>query len=93
MTAKKTNRRTMSCYTRRMDLAIRHWQLLGQRAATDGDQELATQYERDVRDLTAFRDSFAAGDFDTAARLADALDTLVRDQIPLQVYHTVFPNR
>jgi len=92
MTAKKTNRRTMTCYTRRMDLAIRHWQLMGERAATDGDQELAKQYERDVQDLTAFRDAFAAGDFDTAACLADAMDTLVRDQIPLQVYHTVFPN-
>jgi hypothetical protein len=46
-----------------------------------------------VADLKAFRDAFAAEDFETAGRLADAMDTIVRDQIPLQVYHAVFPNR
>jgi len=89
----KTNKRTMTCYLRRMDLAIGNWQLEGERAAKDGDAELAKQYATDVADLKAFRDAFAAGDFETAGRMADAMDTLVRDQIPLQVYHTVFPNR
>jgi hypothetical protein len=54
---------------------------------------LAKQYAADVADLKAFRDAFAAEDFETAGRLADAMDTIVRDQIPLQAYHTVFPNR
>ena len=91
--SKKTNKRTLRCYLSRMDLAIRHWQLLGERTAKDGDAELARQYATDAADLTAFRQAFAAEDFDTAGRLADAMDTIVRDQIPLQVYYTVFPNR
>ena len=93
MNAKKPNKRTMACYLRRMDLAIREWQLYGERAAAKGDTELAEQYATDISDLTALRDAFAAGDFDEARRLADAMDTIVRDQIPLQVYHTIFPER
>ena len=91
--AKTPNRRTLACYLRRMDLAIAHWQLLGQHALRDGDAELARQYAKDAKELTAFREAFGAGAFATAAKLADAMDTLVRDQIPLQVYHTVFPSR
>jgi hypothetical protein len=93
MNAKKTNKRTLRSYLRRMDLAIAEWQLRGKRVAKEGDAELAEQYATDVADLMAFREAFAAEDFDTAGRLADAMDTIVRDQIPLQVYHTVFPNR
>jgi hypothetical protein len=91
--AKKTNKRTMQCCLRRMDLAIGNWRLEGERAAAGGDKELARQYAADVADLTAFRDVIADGDLDEARRLADAMDTLVRDQIPVQVYHTIFPER
>jgi hypothetical protein len=93
MYAKKTNKRTLRCYLLRLDLAISEWQLRGKRAAKEGDAELAEQYATDSTDLTAFREAFAAEDFETAGRLADAMDTIVRDQIPLQVYYTVFPNR
>jgi hypothetical protein len=93
MDAKKTNKRTLRCCLNRMDLAIGQWRLQGERAAKNGDAELAEQYAADVADLKAFRDAFAAEDFETAGRLADAMDTIVRDQIPLQVYHAVFPNR
>jgi hypothetical protein len=93
MNAKKTNKRTLRCYLRRMDLAIAEWRLRGKRVANEGDAELAEQYATDAADLTAFREAFAAEDFETAGRLADAMDTIVRDQIPLQVYYTVFPNR
>lgn len=93
MNAKKMNKRTLACLVRRMDLAIGFWELSGQQAAKDGDKELAEQYADDVGDLKAFRDALAAGDFETAGRLADAMDTIVRDQIPTPVYFTVFPNR
>ena len=56
----KTNKRTMTCYLRRMDLAIANWRLEGERT---GDKELAKRYAADVEDLTAFREAFAAGDF------------------------------
>jgi hypothetical protein len=90
---KKPNQRTIACYTRRMDTAIAEWRLYGERAAKAGDRELANQYAKDVADLTALRDAFAAGDFAEAGRLADAMDTIVRDQIPLHVYYTIFPER
>ncbi len=89
----KPNKRTIACYLRRMDLAIGEWRLQGERAAKDGDKELARQYATDVEDLQGLRDAFAAGDLDEARRLADAMDTIVRDQIPLQVYHNLFPER
>ncbi len=89
----KPNKRMIASYLRRMDLAIGEWRLQGDRAAKDGDKELASQYATDVADLQTLRDAFAASDFDEARRLADAMDTIVRDQIPLQVYHTIFPER
>ena len=93
MKTKTPNRRTIACYTRRMDTAIAEWRIYGDRAAKEGDRELAKQYATDVADLQALRDAFAAGDFDEAGRLADAMDTIVRDQIPLRVYRTLFPER
>ena len=89
----KPNKRTIACYLRRMDLAIGEWRLQGDRAAKGGDRELAKRYAKDVDDLKALREAFAAGDFDEARRLADAMDTIVRDEIPLQIYHTIFPER
>ena len=77
----------------RMDLAIGNWRLEGERAAADGDKELGKQYAADVQELTAFREAVAAGDLDDARRLADAMDTIVRDQIPLRLYHSIFPER
>ena len=90
---RKPTKRTIACYTRRMDTAIAEWRLYGDQAAKAGDRELAERYAKDVVELTALRDAFAAGDFAEAGRLADAMDTIVRDQIPLHVYHTIFPER
>jgi len=92
MNAKKTSR-TLKHDLKRMDLAIGFWELHGRRTDDDGDKELARQYLKDVEKLTAFRDAVARGDLDDARRLADAMDTIVRDQIPLRLYHTIFPER
>jgi len=78
---------------KRMDLAIGNWQLMGQQATKTGDKELAKQYAADVEDLRAFRDAVARRDFEDARRLADAMDTIVRDQIPLRLYHNILPER
>ena len=85
--------RTLKHDLKRMDLAIGNWQLMGQQAAKTGDKELAKQYAADVEDLTAFRDAVARRDLAGARRLADAMDTIVRDQIPLRLYHSIFPER
>jgi len=77
----------------RLDLAIGNWRLTGQRTADRDDKELARQYAADVEDLTAFRDAVARGDLEAARRLADAMDTIVRDQIPVRLYHNIFPER
>jgi len=92
MNAKKTNKITKHDM-RRLDLAIGNWRLEGERAAKDGDKELARQYATDVEDLTAFRDAVARGELDAARDAADAMDTIVRDQIPVRLYHNLFPQR
>jgi len=85
--------RTRKHDLKRFDLAIGNWRLEGQRAAEDGDKELAKQYAANVKDLVAFRDAVARGDLEEARRLADAIDTIVRDQIPVRLYHNIFPER
>ena len=92
MSTKKTNKITKHDM-RRLDLAIGNWRLEGERAAKDGDKELARQYATDVEDLTAFRDAVARGELDAARDAADAMDTIVRDQIPVRLYHNLFPQR
>lgn len=89
----KSTKRTLQNDLKMMDLNIGLWQLEGQRAGEGGDAELAKQYARDVQDLTAFRDAVARGEIEAARRIADTLDTLVRDQIPVRLYHTIFPER
>ena len=93
MKANKTSRRTIRAHLWRMDLAIAEWQGRAEVAAKYRDRELAAEYAADVAELKAFRDAFAAGDIDEARRLADAMDTIVRDQIPVQLYHIIFPER
>jgi len=66
---------------------------MGQQAAGRSDKELARQYAADVEDLTAFGDAVARGDLEEARRLADTMDTIVRDQIPVRLYHNIFPER
>ncbi len=85
--------RTLKHDLKRLDLAIGNWRLEGERTAKDGDAKLAKQYAADVKDLVAFRDAVARGDLEEARRLADAMDTIVRDQIPVRLYHNIFPER
>ncbi|HOD84529.1 MAG: hypothetical protein BWX88_05057 [Planctomycetes bacterium ADurb.Bin126] len=89
----KTSKRMTAAHLRRLDLAIRNWELLGEQAAGRGDTELASTYAMDAADLKAIRDAYARGDLDSARSMIDSLDTLVRDQIPLQLYYHLFPNR
>jgi len=90
---RKTNKRTTAARLRRMDLAIRNWQLEGEKAARRGDADLAGTYARDAEDLQAIRDAYARGELDSARSMIDSLDTIVRDQIPMQLYYHLFPNR
>ena len=90
---KKSTNRTLKTDLKMLDLSIRHWRLLGSKDAKHGDREMAEQYEADAKDLEAIRDAVAKDDFDTARRLIDGLDTIVRDQIPIRLYYTLFPER
>ena len=90
---KPATKRTIKTDLRMLDLSIRHWRLLGSKDARHGDREMAEQYEADAKDLEAIRDAVAKDDFDSARRLIDALDTIIRDQIPIRLYYTLFPNR
>ncbi len=84
----KSTKRTMKNDLRMMDINIGLWRLQGGQAAQDGDAELAKQYARDGEYLTAFRDAVARGEVDDARRIADTLDALVRDQIPIRLLDT-----
>ena len=53
------------------------------------DRSLAETYDRDAADLQALRDAVADGDFQYAERIANKVDTLVRDQIPVRLYNTI----
>lgn len=92
-TMTKSTKRTIKTDLARLDLSIRHWRLLGEKRDKAGDREMAQQYETDAKDLEALRDAVAKEDFDAACRMADSMDTIVRDQIPLRLYYTLFPNR
>ena len=76
---------------RRLDQAIQRERRSGERAARGGDKELAQQYATDVEDLTYFRDAVARGDHATARRAAYNMDTIVRDQIPVELYNRLHP--
>ena len=76
---------------RQLDQAIRDQRKNGERAARDGDKELAAQYATDVEDLTYFRNAVARGDYDTARHAAYNMDTCVRDLIPTTLYNRLHP--
>ena len=90
---KPATKRTLKTDLKMLDLNIRHWRLLGSQDAKVGDREMAEQYEADAKNLEAVRDAVAKEDFDSARSLIDALDTIVRDQIPIRLYYTLFPER
>ncbi len=72
---------------KRFIIAIANWQGECDKAAGQGDMEMAAQYEEDVKDLTDVFNAIEFEDFETAFDLAEALDTLVRDQIPVRLYN------
>jgi len=85
------NKQQQRSAVRRMDLAIQNWKLEARN--WKDDPEMNKQYISDIEELTALQNAIARGNFDGAQRLADAMDTLVRNQIPVQVYYNLFPER
>jgi hypothetical protein len=77
----------------RMDIEIAEQRLIGRKAADRGNRDLAALYEKDAEELQSFRDALAAGDVELARRIADAMETAVRETIPVHVYYNVFPER
>ena len=53
------------------------------------DAYLAEAYERDAEDLQDLRDTIARGDLAEAGRLANSLETYVREEIPRGLYRTL----
>lgn len=86
----KTPTRTKKNRLASLDLSIRSW---AAKAETAPDAGLADLYRRDAEDLQAIRDAYERGDLDSARSMIDSLDTLVRDQIPVHLYHELFPTR
>ena len=79
--------KNLSLDKKRFIIAIANWQDKCDKAAIKDDMELAAQYEQDIKDLTDVFNAIESEDFETAFDLAEALDTLVRDQIPIRLYN------
>ncbi len=81
---------------RRRDLeqfrpSIESWERQGKQAGRDGNVELAAGYAKDVADLRAILRLIEARALNEAAEAIDRLDTLVRDQLPIRLYHAIVP--
>jgi len=53
------------------------------------DAYLVEAYERDAEDLQDLRDTIARGELAEAGRLANSLETYVREEIPRGLYRTL----
>ena len=62
------------------------WEDHGKFVRERGEEDLADAYFSDARDLKRVLEAIKAGDFDTAAKIAFSLDTIVREQIPDSIY-------
>jgi len=62
---------------------IEGWAIQGKECS---NTELAEAYASDVKDLRKVYAAIAEDNIDEAAKIADRLDTIVRDQIPESVY-------
>lgn len=60
---------------------------LAGRAEKDGDYELARAAAHDAADLKCIYAAFRAKNYACAMRIADRVDTAVRDEIPTQIYN------
>jgi len=74
---------------KRFSKAIARWQRFCDKAAREGDLELARQYEQDVKDLTDIYNLIVEGKYGLVFDLAWELDTLVQDQIPRRLVKTL----
>lgn len=74
---------------KRFSDAIARWQAHCDKAAKEGDLEMARQYEQDVKDLTDIYNLIADGKYELVFDLAWELDTLVQDQIPRRLVKTI----
>jgi hypothetical protein len=74
---------------KRFSEAIARWQGLCDKAAKEGDLEMARQYEQDVKDLTDIYNFIQEGKYELVFDLAWELDTLVADQIPRRLVKTI----
>ncbi len=74
---------------KRFSEAIARWQALCDKAAKEGDLEMARQYEQDVKDLTDIYNLITDGKYEWVFDLAWELDTLVQDQIPRRLVKTI----
>ena len=74
---------------KRFSQAIARWQARCDKAAKEGDLEMARQYEQDVKDLTDIYNFIQEGKYELVFDLAWELDTLVQDQIPRRLVKTI----
>jgi hypothetical protein len=65
---------------------IAYWEDQAKFVRERGEEDLAEAYLDDARDLKRVLEAIKTGDFDTAAKIAFSLDTIVREQIPDSVY-------
>ncbi|MCC6680502.1 MAG: hypothetical protein IT445_06325 [Phycisphaeraceae bacterium] len=68
---------------------ITRWQKLGHECQRSGDIELASLYAEDVQDLQKILNLLGRRDYRAARKAIDDLDTIVRDQIPPDIYYAV----
>lgn len=71
---------------KRFRQAIQKW---ADNAETTDDKELAQQYRKDAKDLTAVLCRIEWGNHSATLELIGQLDTLVRDQIPKRLYNFI----
>ena len=57
------------------------------KAEKDGDYELARAAAHDAADLKCIYSAYKAKDYACAMRIADRVDTAVRDEIPTQIFN------
>ena len=74
---------------KQFEKAIEAWAKRGREATAKGNAEMAQVYERDFWSLKAIYNDILAGNYISAGRLANSLDTLVRDQIPTRLYNAI----
>ena len=60
-----------------------------QQSMIKNDLLMAQMYERDVKDLTDILNFTTEGDFESAWRIIEWVDTVVRDELPARLYNFI----